>query len=76
MSKNLNYYKQILKKVSFDVALFKKELEKSFKYLTPNEQRALRSWVSDFVSDKIDLQKVIFSISDLNKLKFFSGQDN
>ena len=62
MSKNLNYYKQILKKVSFDVALFKKELEKSFKYLTPNEQRALRSWVSDFVSDKIDLQKVIFSI--------------
>ena len=62
MSKNLNYYKQILKKVSFDVTLFKKELEKSFNYLTPNEQQALRNWVKDFVSDRIDLQKVIFSI--------------
>ena len=27
MSKNLNYYKQVLEKVSFDVTLFKKELE-------------------------------------------------
>ena len=62
MSKNLIYYKQILKKVSFDVTLFKKELEKSFNYLTPNEQQALRNWVNDFVSDRIDLQKVIFSI--------------
>ena len=36
MSKNLNYYKQVLEKVSFDVTLFKKELEKAFSYLTPN----------------------------------------
>ena len=62
MSKNLNYYKQILKKVSFDVTLFKKELEKAFSYLTPNEQQALRRWVNDFVSDRIELQRVIFSI--------------
>ena len=61
MSKNLNYYKQILEKVSFDVTLFKKELEKAFNYLTPNEQQALRSWVNDFFSDRIDLQRVIFS---------------
>ena len=60
MSKNLNYYKQILKKVSFDVTLFKKEFEKAFNYLTPNEQLALRNWVNDFVSDRIDLQRVIF----------------
>ena len=62
MSKNLNYYKQILKKVSFDVTLFKKELEKAFKYLTPNEQQALRRWVNDFVSDSIELHREIFSI--------------
>ncbi len=61
MSKNLNYYKQILKKVSFDVTLFKKELEKAFNYLTPNEQQALRRWVNDFVSDRIELQQELFS---------------
>ena len=62
MSKNLNYYKQILKKVSFDVTLFKKELEKAFNYLTPNEQQALRRWVNDFVSDRIELKREIFLI--------------
>ena len=62
MSKNLNYCKQILKKVSFDVTLFKKELEKTFNYLTPNEQQALRRWVNDFVSDRIELKREIFSI--------------
>ena len=61
MSKNLNYYKQILKKVSFDVTLFKKELDKAFNYLTPNEQQALRRWVNDFVSDRIELQQELFS---------------
>ena len=61
MSKNLKYYKQVLEKVSFDVTLFKKELEKAFSYLTPNEQQALRRWVNDFFSDRIDLQRVIFS---------------
>ena len=62
MSKNLNYCKQILKKVSFDVTLFKKELEKAFRYLTPSEQQALRRWVNDFVSDRIELKREIFSI--------------
>ena len=62
MSKNLNYYKQVLEKVSFDVTLFKKELEKAFNYLTPNEQQALRRWVNDFVSDRIELKREVFSI--------------
>ena len=62
MSKNLNYCKQILKKVSFDVTLFKKELEKAFNHLTPSEQRALRRWVKDFVSDRIELKSEILSI--------------
>ena len=59
MSKNLDYCIQILKKVSFDVALFKKELEKALNYLTPNEQHVLRMWVNEFVSDRQDLQIVI-----------------
>ena len=62
MSKNLNYCKQILKKVSFDATLFKKELEKAFSYLTPSEQQALRRWVKDFISDRIDLKSEIFLI--------------
>ena len=32
-----------IKKVSFDVTLFKKELEKALNFLTPNEQHALRN---------------------------------
>ncbi len=59
MSKNLDYYIQILKKVSFDVTLFKKELEKALNFLTPNEQDVLRMWVNEFVSDRQDLQIVI-----------------
>lgn len=59
MSKNLDYYIQILKKVSFDVTLFKKELEKALNFLTPNEQHVLRMWVNEFVSDRQDLQIVI-----------------
>ena len=61
MSKNLDYYIQILKKVSFDVALFKKELDKAFNYLTPKEQHILRMWVNEFVSDRQDLQIVILN---------------
>ncbi len=59
MSKNLDYYIQILKKVSFDVTLFKKELEKALNFLTPNEQDVLRMWVNEFVSDRQDLQIVL-----------------
>ncbi len=59
MSKNLDYYIQILKKVSFDVTLFKKELEKALNFLTPNEQHVLRMWVNEFVSDRQDLKIVI-----------------
>ena len=48
-----------IKKVSFDVTLFKKELEKALNFLTPNEQHVLRMWVNEFVSDRQDLQIVI-----------------
>jgi hypothetical protein len=37
MSKKLIYYQQILQKVSFDVCLFRKELRKAYRYLTPDD---------------------------------------
>ena len=40
----LDYTKMILKKVSFDPALFEKELKKSLKYLMEHEVRELRIW--------------------------------
>lgn len=41
----LEYTKTILKKVSFDLKLFKKELYKSVKYLTDLELKDLEEWV-------------------------------
>lgn len=41
----LEYVKMILQKVSFDLALFEKELRKSIKsYLRPNEVDKLKEW--------------------------------
>lgn len=41
----LEYTKTILKKVSFDLRLFKKELYKSVKYLNELELQDLENWV-------------------------------
>jgi type IV secretory pathway TrbF-like protein len=62
MSKDLKYYKQILHKVSFDVNLFRKELEKAYNYLSPKDQLLLHSWVSKYVANKSDLRYVVLSI--------------
>ncbi|WMJ72957.1 hypothetical protein RCC89_07260 [Cytophagaceae bacterium ABcell3] len=43
----LEYCKKILEKVSFDKALFEKELKKSKKWLSKNEIKALKQWVSE-----------------------------
>lgn len=40
----LEYVKTILKKVSFDVKLFEKELMKAIKTLLENEVKALKRW--------------------------------
>ncbi|MBW6484253.1 MAG: hypothetical protein K0B10_14495 [Vicingaceae bacterium] len=46
MKKNkLEYAKTILKKVSFDVKLFRKELAKSYQYLLEDEINELMDWV-------------------------------
>ena len=41
----LEYAKTILKKVSFDVKLFRKELAKSYQYLLEDEINELMDWV-------------------------------
>lgn len=43
--KMLKYCKMILKKVSFDRLLFKKEYYKSLAYLNSNERIELRVWL-------------------------------
>lgn len=45
MEKMLEYTKTVLRKVSFDLRLFKKELFKSIKYLTESELKDLENWV-------------------------------
>lgn len=40
----LDYTKEILQKVSFDIKLFEKELLKSIKYLASEEIRSLKKW--------------------------------
>ena len=60
MSKKLKYYQQILQKVSFDVRLFRKELRKAYRYLTPNDCEILREWVKEFVSQRTELQIALY----------------
>lgn len=43
------YTKRILESVSFDLQLFKKELQKAMKTLLPYELEQLKAWLSSFV---------------------------
>tara|TARA_R110001592_G_scaffold148165_3_gene372864 strand:+ start:3691 stop:3882 length:192 start_codon:yes stop_codon:yes gene_type:complete len=46
MAKNmLEYSKELLRKVSFDVKLFKKELAKAYQNLLEEEVEELKKWV-------------------------------
>ena len=40
----LEFKKEILTKVSFDLVLFEKELRKAVKWVSPTEVKELRSW--------------------------------
>lgn len=55
------YQKLILEKVSFSKQLFKKEFEKSKKWLTNTEFKDLVTWINktfnpNFVEDTVDLK--------------------
>ena len=50
------YTINVLKKVSFDPYLFKKELNKAKKKLLPYEIEELKIWVDAFIFNKPNLQ--------------------
>jgi len=57
--KMLAYSKEVLRKVSFDVSLFKKELSKAFQYLLEEEIEDLRQWVINNFGSQYCLQPVL-----------------
>jgi DNA replication protein DnaD len=64
MSKSmLDYTKSVLKRVSFDVSLFTKELEKACKVLLPYELEELTSWLLQFTKEKPELQHCMLRIN-------------
>ncbi len=64
MSKSmLDHTKNVLKRVSFDVSLFCKELEKACKVLLPFELEELASWLSKFIKQKPELQHCMLLIN-------------
>ncbi len=59
----LDHTKNVLKRVSFDVSLFCKELEKACKVLLPYELEELVLWVSKFIKEKPELQHCMLLIN-------------
>ncbi len=57
------YTKTILKKVSFDVDLFYKELNKAVDRLLPYEIDELRIWLQKFTSNKPELYSCLTIIN-------------
>ncbi|GAA4769057.1 MULTISPECIES: hypothetical protein [Flavobacterium] len=53
----IDYTKSILERVSFDPALFRKELEKAVKMLLPYEIEELSKWFFSFTKGKPELRK-------------------
>ena len=64
MSRDLMFCRAILKKVSFDPELFKKELLKAYRLLSPKDQHALSAWVKQYVQNCKSLRLVVFSDSE------------
>ena len=57
------YTKTVLEKVSFDVQLFRKELEKAVKRLLPYELDELRIWLIQYIQGKPELSKCLTFIA-------------
>ena len=53
------YTKTVLEKVSFNLELFKKELEKAVNRLLPYEVKELYVWLKEFTFNKPDLHKCL-----------------
>jgi hypothetical protein len=59
----LDHTKNVLKRVSFNVSLFCKELEKACKVLLPYELEELVLWLSKFIKEKPELQHCMLLIN-------------
>ena len=57
------YTKSNLERVSFDPALFYKELQKAIKTLLPYEMEQLREWLFNFTHEKPELKPCLLVIS-------------
>ncbi|NDV15972.1 hypothetical protein GO009_08040 [Muricauda sp. TY007] len=55
----LDYTKTILQKVSFDVKLFARELQKAISRLLPSEVEELKIWLQFYLVDKPELQSTL-----------------
>ena len=62
------YTKTILKKVSFDAHLFRKELEKALERLLPFEIEELKIWLLKFTVNKPELSQQVILVSKNKKL--------
>ena len=60
------YTKTVLKKVSFNVDLFCKELDKAFLRLLPYEIAELKIWLQDFIANKPELTVCYTNYKQLN----------
>ena len=59
----LDYIKSILERVSFDPALFYKELQKAIKTLLPHEMDQLKEWLYRFTHGKPELKPCLVVIN-------------
>ena len=57
-----DYTKSVLERVSFDTALFCKELEKAVKLLLPYEIEELTAWLLNFIKEKPELNPSLLII--------------
>ena len=64
MTRDLMYCRAILKKVSFDPELFKKELLKAYRLLSPKDQLVLSAWVKEYVQNSKSLRMIVLSDAD------------
>lgn len=61
--KIFDYTKSVLERVSFDVTLFCKELEKALKTLLPYEIEQLTDWLLSFTTEKPELRECLLIIN-------------
>lgn len=58
-----DYTRSTLERVSFDPALFCKELRKASKSLLPYEWEQLQKWLQNFTRQKPELQQYISTVN-------------